>query len=136
MNRRHTIRRKSPMPDYPMLDYPTPATPTFISLELRRVSCSSTHVGRVSLIFKRGVSSSHRTISDIGWPVQRGRTIHFNNTLYNHPSPDIRTNPSNGRIYNYLYNIVHIYGNIKQIFTTLVIFNLTLYQIVLLSCSA
>ena len=55
-----------------------------------------THVGRVSLILTRGVSSSHRTKLNIGWPVQTGRTIHFDNKSHKYPSPDIITNPSTG----------------------------------------
>ena len=105
MNRRHTIQRKSQIPDYPTPDYPTPATPTFISLEFRRgVLYKYPRRAGVPYIYKRCFLL---TMSVIGWPVQTGRTIHFNNKLYNHPSPGIRTNPSNGRIYHYLCNIVH-----------------------------
>ena len=77
-----------------------------------------THIGRVSLyiliMLMRGVSSSHRTRLNIGWPVQTGRTIHFTNESHKYPSPDIITNPSTGQIHHYLYNIVHICGNIKK----------------------
>ena len=85
-----------------------------------------THVGRVSLIFTRGVSSSHRTTPNIGWPVQTGSTIQFDNKSHNYPSPDIITNPSTDRIHHYLYNIVHICGNIKKQFTIPAIPNNTL----------
>ena len=112
MNRRH--RRKSPMPDYPTPDYPTPATPTIISLEFRRGVPYNYPRRAVSLISMRGVSSSHRTRLNIGWPVQTGRTIHFINESHKYPSPDIITNPSTGRIHHYVYNILHICGNIKK----------------------
>ena len=109
MNRRLTNRRKSPM-----LDYPTPATPTIISLEFRRGVPYNYPRRAVSLILIRGVSSSHRTRLNIGWPVQTSRTIHFSNESHKYPSPDIITNPSTGGIHHYLYNIVHICGNIKK----------------------
>ena len=76
-----------------------------------------THVGRVSLIYTGGASSSHRTLPNIGWPVQTGRTIHLNNKLHGYPSRDILINPSTDRIHHYLYTIVHICGTNKEQFT-------------------
>ena len=85
-----------------------------------------THVGRVSLIYTGGVSSSHRTPPNIGWPVQTGRTIHFNNKLHGYPSPDILINPSTDRMHHYLYTIEHICGTNKEQFTIPAIPNNTL----------
>ena len=50
------------------------ATPTSIS---GGVFLPFAHVGRVSLEYTGGASSSHRTPPNIGWPVQTGRTIHL-----------------------------------------------------------
>ena len=57
-------------------------------------SINSTHVVQVSLIYTGGASSLHRTLPNIGWPVQTGRTIHSNHKLHVYPLPDITTNPS------------------------------------------
>ena len=132
-NHRHANRWKSPMPEYPTLDYPTPATPTSISLKVlfprgtqglsnlpkdqpgigettyetsESFLCTGgvllpiTHLGRVSLIATGGATSSHRTLPNIGWPVQTGSTIHFNNKSHVYPSPDTLINPSTDRIHH------------------------------------
>ena len=82
----------------------------------------------MSLIYTGGTSSSHRTPPNIGWPVQTGRTIHFNNKLHSYPSPDILINPSTDRIHHYLYTIEHICGTNKEQFTIPAIPNNTLYK--------
>ena len=58
-----------------------------------------TDLGRVSLITTGGVTSSHRTLPNIGWHVQTGRTIQ-NNRSHVYPSPDTLINPSTDRIHH------------------------------------
>ena len=57
-------------------------------------------LGRASLITTGGTTSSHRTLPNIGWPVQTSRTIHFNSKLHVYPSPDTLINPSTDRIHH------------------------------------
>ena len=86
-----------------MPEYPTTATPTSVprgtqglsdlpkdqpglgettyatsesSLCTNGVLLPITQVGRVSLLNTGGSTSTHRTLPNIGWPVQTGRTIH------------------------------------------------------------
>ena len=76
-----------------MPDYPTPATPTSISLEVRRGS-PSYYPRRVGIpyIHRRCFLLTPDTPPNIGWPVQIGHTIHLNNKLHGYPSPDILSN--------------------------------------------
>ena len=83
-------------------------------------------LGRASLITTGGTTSSHRTLPNIGWPVQTSRTIHFNSKLHVYPSPDTLINPSTDRIHHQFHNIVHINVTIKKQFTTPVIHNNTI----------
>ena len=62
----------------------------------------------MSLIYTGCASSSHRTLPNIGWPVQTGRTIHLNNKLHGYPSPDIPINLLIEYIIIYILSYIYV----------------------------